>query len=221
MLADMLGVKYSGIHDVNPTYIAPVADGDPLFGDYTRKYPYMLKDSQYSVRLAGGKLLAEAVLPICGNSDSKNFVTAISDPPMRYTGQPSLVYNTYGNGRTIYSASTLENSGIAEIGDFFCGLIKLLAGELDINVNAPGCVHHSAVKTRDGRILCMLFNTLDVTPPVPVEGIVIRIKTNGVTNVAKLPEGTEAPWSVENGYLTIHADKLELFDMYEIKPLQR
>ena len=216
MLGDMLGIKYSGSHGLNPTYIAPVSDGDNLFGDYTRKYPYMIKGFQFNVTLAGGKILAETVLPACGHDDNINFVTAISDPPMRYTGQPALVYNTYGSGKTIYSAGVLENSDIAETKDFFCNLIKLLASDMDMSAEAPECVHFSTVKTKDGRILCMLFNAQDFSTPIPIDNISARIKINNVKEVVKLPDRTAVQWSADGGYINLRADKLEIFDMYEI-----
>ena len=216
MLGDVLGVKYEGAHDFSPTYVAPLKDSDPLFGDYTRAYPHMIKEGQCDVTSAGGEMVAEVVLPACSNDDNVNYVTAISDPPMNYTGKPSVVWNTYGKGKTVYSAGMLENSRIVEVGDLFCNLVKKLAGDLDIVIDAPGCVQQSVVRTTDGRILCMLLNTQKLTPPIPVEDVVIRIKTQNASNVLKLPDKTAVNWAHENGYLIIKADKLELFDMYEI-----
>ena len=217
MLGDITGVRCDGSHELTPSYFAPVHDGDPLFGDYSRKYPFMIKAAMADVSLAGGEMLAEAVLPACSSNDNINFVTAISDPPVNYTGKPSLVYNAYGKGRTLYSAGALENSAVIETADFFAALIEKLADGFSVAVEAPSCVYHSSVKKTDGNILCMLFNAQDLYPPVPVDGIVVRMKTDRPAAVVKLPDGTDVDYSYDNGCLTIKADKLDLFDMYEIR----
>ena len=69
ILADVLGVSYNGSHGIHPSYIAPPTDGDPLFGDYTRKYLFMIRETQTDVSLAGGEMLAEVVLPVCSTND--------------------------------------------------------------------------------------------------------------------------------------------------------
>ena len=217
MLSDVMGVDYDGHFDICPNYIAPVTENREIFASHTRKYPHMINESMVKVKASGsGASIATVTLPV---SDVKNhlvFSSAISNPPVNYTDSPAIYENSFGSGKVIYAAGSVEGDAHPDNAALFAALVKHLLGEASVTLNAPECVDFTVYK-HDTGLTVNLLNSQTVYPPIKIGELSLSVnvgdkKVKSVSTVI----GTEPKWHQENGRLSVITD-LEAFKMIKVE----
>ena len=94
-----------------PHYVAPHAEGESLFGDFSPAYPAFARTTGQEVSARPGRISAcsrrRRVWPA---NDPTRFASIHSNPPWRPTDRPEVVLNRFGQGRAIYCAARSRRS---------------------------------------------------------------------------------------------------------------
>lgn len=157
-LADVLGVDY---HEGRWTpwkhYLSPTPLGADWFGDFTPQRPAYCNGPSVVIDLRGDAVpLATTTLP-WQTGNPRRFSSIHSDPPWQATARPELVSNQYGQGRTVYAATPLEN--FDSLAPTFLAAIRSLAGEFSFAAEGPDCVELTMFQQPDrSRYLLSLVN---------------------------------------------------------------
>jgi len=219
MLSDVLGVSYQGETRERFTYIAPQAGHERLYGAYTRRHPPGLQGSQLMVEAKpGAQVLGELVLPYTDPADPIHFASIHNNPPGIYTGDPAIVLNRFGQGRTLYVGGDLESA--APHRDLFANLIRLLGEPFSCEMDAPKSVEITLFDDREHqRFIVNLINLQKELPNIPVEDIRVRIRLNGRVpgRLLFLPEERAIPYTTENGCVVFTAPRLETYAMFALE----
>lgn len=174
-LGSVMGVSDAGMIPFHTIYIQGTQVSG-LFDEDQLKYPPCAAGPAMRIEAADDtKVLAVAKLPISNNSDGKNFLSAISDPPWNETDIPVLTEHSYGNGTCIYSALLLEEENTEMLKALWINVLKrLLKGRRTVMMDAPACVEAS-VKKVDDTICISLLNTLAHETLSPAGAVTTRI----------------------------------------------
>lgn len=219
LLADVLGVSWKGETREAFTYLAPTDAGRAVFGDYTPTHPLGLFAPQAIAEARpGAEVLATITLPYTDPADPVHFTSIHNNPPGIATAHPALVVNRFGKGTAIWSAGDLETAEFSE--DVFARIVGLLAGPFTVEADAPKPVEVTTFRQESGRWLVNLLNFQRDLPPIPVEGIAVRVRC-GPKRPAKVrlaPEGKALPFSHAGGVLSFVLPRLELFAMAVVEP---
>ena len=181
LLADVLGVHYQGETKEKKTYISPESGFEGLLPDYSPKYPLFIDDRQTLVS-AGEEsgVMARITLPYTDPADITRFASIHSNPPGIQTHFPSLVMHTYGKGKVIYSAASLENADYTQ--PFFINLLELFQRNWSFEVTAPVNVEVTLFhQAENQRYIINLLNTQPHLPVIPVDDIRVKIRLEGAT----------------------------------------
>src|SRR5262249_9516544 len=150
-------------------------DGQPMFVEIDETYPAF--HTGYGTRITphdGTQVLATTTLP-WPTDDPSRFASIHSNPPWIKTEQAEIVAHEFGNGRTIYSASVIENSEIMEA--TLISLLKSLAGPPTCEVDAPPFVETTLFYQQNrGRFKLSLVNFPSELPGVPVHDIRVTLR---------------------------------------------
>jgi hypothetical protein len=219
MLADVFGVSLvKADWGERAHYIAPTADGQAHFAEYSIKYPALTRGYGMEVKAQPGALvLATTTLPWPA-PDPSRFASIHSDPPWQATDRPEVVFNRFGKGRVIYCSSLLEN--VAGLGRTFISLIRLLNDAYTLEADAPECVevtlfHQPGRK----RYLLSLVNFQKDMPNIPVEGIGLRLRLGGqgVRRVTRLPDGVKVEHTRQGDVDTFVVPRLETLALFAVE----
>ena len=97
--------------------------------------------------------------------DARVLATFGAAPRTGMDGRPAIVANSYGEGRTVYVGARLGRTGLAmSLPDMFAGM------GLDAPAGANGDVLRVKRVSANGRGFVFLFNRVDWTVSVPLEG---------------------------------------------------
>lgn len=220
-LQEVLGAYSSGKVGSKITYIRPKEGFGELLCGYDKEHPLSVNASQVELKLLSGEPLAYVTLPLVDPEDKEKFASAITDPPGQHTEFPSIVFNQYGKGRTIWSAAQFEYMKKPDQRKVFRNLLeKLLDGrKWTIETNAPRCVEMSIYHQEEkGRYILNLLNFPSELPATVAHGIEVTMDLpQRVEKILYLPEEKEVPfYYTEDGRVTLQAEPLEIFDMYAI-----
>ncbi len=216
MLADVFGVDYEGVFELDPCYIAPTGENAALFGLYSAKYPHMLKEKFIKAKATAGKTLATTTLPLSCPENRVVFAAAISDPPMVATESVAVQENTFGKGRAIWVAGKPEDNEVHDNMKLFTDLVLHLLGTPALVTDAPECVRHSVYQSGDVQKLYLLNQQL-IYPPIKIHGmnVTLNMGDKKVTKVTSVT-GEEVNWVQNGADLTIKTD-LEVFKLLVIE----
>ena len=214
-LADVFGVSYVGETKEQYTYIAPTDDAKQLFAGYSPKYPLGVDAAQLKIKAhAGSRVLGTLTLPYTDPADMDRFASIHSNPPGIATDHPAVVMNQFGKGKAVYVAGELENSDLYL--DTVAGLIGMLSGEFCFEVQAPSSVEVTLFDQEEkNRYLINLVSFQKELPNIPVEGITVKVKTEGkkVARLISLPDETNLDYASKNGWTSFAVPRLENFVM--------
>jgi hypothetical protein len=218
-LADVFGVSWKAETKEAFTYMAPTDRGRAVFGDYTPAHPLGLFAPQAIAEARPGvDVLATITLPYTDPADPVHFTSIHNNPPGIATSHPALVVNRFGKGMSVWSAGDLETAELAE--GVFANVVGLLAGPLTVETDAPKPVEVTTFRQASGRWLVTLLNFQRDLPPVPVEGIAVRLRfgPKKPAKVALAPEGAALPFTHKAGVLSFILPRLEVFAMVVVDP---
>ena len=222
LLSDILGVSYLGETKETTTYISPTDEGRDLFPSVCSvEYPLIIFNSQVKVKAAkGAKVLAALTLPYTDPREINRFASLRNDPPGISTDYPSIVFNEYGKGKTLYVAGEM---GVGKSVEFqlyhglFTNLIRLLSSKpFSFEADAPKSVQINLFRQEDKRrYLINLINFQAELPNIPVRGIKLRIKLHKkeAQRLIKLPEEKELAYQSEKDSVEFDVPELKTFLM--------
>jgi len=221
LLSELFGVSFEGETEEEMTYVAPVNDGDGLFGEFSKRYPVTLQDTQLKVRLnsSNAKVLATITLPYT-NPRSAQYSSILTNPPGIPTTYPSVVLNKYGKGKVLYSAGTIESWDYETQRLVFGNLIKLISSKpYYFMTNAPKPVEITMFDQPDNnRIIINAINYQRELPNIPVRDISLKIRLDGKIpeRLTVLPDGQELEFKVVNDTVECVLPVLDTFMMLKL-----
>jgi hypothetical protein len=166
--------------------MAPADDAGGVLPGYSRRYPLGVADRQFVVEpLQGSTVLARLTLPYTDPDDPAHFASIHNNPPGRWTEDPSIALNTYGKGRALYCAASIER--FAEHGEALAGVLRALGLRTTIETDAPPCVEVSLTRQPErGRYVLSLVNFQKQFPMVPVRDVRVRVRVPEAVRRAEL-----------------------------------
>lgn len=216
-LADLFGCTFEAQTEEHYSYIAPVGPGQ-LFAPATHSHPLAVQDTQLKVRQHdNADVLGELVLPYSDPKDPDHFASIHSNPPGRWTGRPAVLVNSFGKGRVIYSAATLEANDITR--PILANLLRMLYPKPAFESDAPGVVEITLFdQPEHSRYILNAVNFQKDLPNLPAFDITIRVRPVGRTiqRVALLPEGQPLPFEQTGGLVEFRLSRLDTFAMVEL-----
>ena len=91
-------------------YVAPTDEKyKGYFGDFNDKYPMPFIYKLPIMENYQGDVKAQIVLPYTDPDDNGVYAAIHSNPPAKATQMPAIIENSYGKGKVIWSAATIEN----------------------------------------------------------------------------------------------------------------
>lgn len=218
-LSDLFGVSYAGETIENVTYMSPVGSGEAVMPGNSRKYGLMINGTQLNIQPdAGVEVLATVTLPYSDPKETERFTSALAEPPGVYTDNPSIVLNTYGKGKVIYTSGKLEGMEQETHRNVFVQLINRLLGKpLAIQANAPKSVEITLFHQRENnKYVINLLNFQKELPNIPIPEIEVKVRMNGKQPVSLLraPGEIQTSYTIGGDYLQFKVNNLETFDMY-------
>ncbi|MBK9138494.1 MAG: beta-galactosidase [Verrucomicrobia bacterium] len=190
MLGDVFGVSLVkadwGDRD---HYVAPTDAGQADFADWDQKYPAYVRGPMMDARARpGATVLATRTLPWPA-PDARSFSSIHSNPPWIATDQPEVVWNEFGSGRAIYSASALEE--VETLHESVGRLLRRLCGAPTCEVVAHPAVEVTLFHQPDRRrYVLSLVNFQKDLPNSPLVNVPVTLRVTGrVGRVEWLPSG--------------------------------
>ncbi len=218
LLNEKLGLEYIGETEQSFTYMAPKEEWKHLMPGADEGSPLSIDSKQTLVKVADNdNIIADIVLPYTDQSNPSNFASIASKPPDVVTQYPAVIYKNHGLGKIIWTAAPLEATAADVNRIVFTEMIKELAGrKFSFSADAPPAVeilmyHQPANK----RYVLYLLNEQELLPPVSADDIQVMVCLNGkdIKNVQLMPQGSQIPAEVIDGYVVINIPKLYLFHM--------
>lgn len=222
LLEDVLGVRYkAGKIGTRVTYLTPR-------DEEIRKIIWPQNELIYSgsmVRaetLPGAEVLATVTLPWVDpemiHVIGSHFAQIISDPPALTPGtEPGLVINSFGHGKAIWVAGSIESRDHAVNARVILSLLhRVLPApfhfEADIHPSIEMTLYH---QPENRRLLAGLLNMQDQDPLIPVGGTV-RIKAPSrrrAKGVIRVPDRRAIPFENVGPYVQFHIEPFEVLTM--------
>ncbi len=211
LLKALLGCEVTGYTEGKIVYAAPCEGED--FGWYNRKYPMAFDARTPLVTPAEGKVLATLALPYT-MENADEFASIHSNPPGIVTDIPAIVERKLGMGRVIWSAVPLELSDNDEYNEILLKLLDLK--DLSVVCQADNDVELVAFKTENGFSISAVA-LFGGSKARITDAFEVKVRCGKApTMVRHLPEGEEAPFTYENGFVRFTMDRFSIFSMYEI-----
>lgn len=217
LLRDVFGVSLQHANwSERDHYVAPTAAGQAEFPGWDARYPAFLRGATMDVQARPGtEVLATRTLPWPA-PDARSFSSIHSNPPWLATRQPEVVWNRYGKGRVVYSASLLEEP--VTLNESFIRLLRRLTGPLTLEARAHPTVEITLFNQpeRHRHLLCLVSFQHEL-PNLPQDGIEIRLRLGlRVRSVSPLPSGSALRLSRQQDQVTFTVPRLETFRMLAV-----
>jgi hypothetical protein len=181
LLEDLLGVRYKGTLGNLVTYLSP---GDAALRkliwpqrEVIHRAPMIQAEA-----LPAAEVLATATLPFADpasiHSIGSRFAQIISDPPALTPGSdPALAIHSFGRGKVIWSAASIEASDDAVNARIFVSLLRRALPspyyfEVETHPAVEMTLYH---QPEQRRLLAGLLNMQSAAPPFPA-GATVRVK---------------------------------------------
>jgi hypothetical protein len=218
-LGDVFGVSLQKPSwDPWPHYIAPLGEGETLFGDFTNDYPAFARTTGQLVALRPGSvasMLAVTTL-VWPTDDPTRFSSIHSNPPRRKTEQPEVVFNRFGAGSCIYCASPLET--IESLNGTIVRLVRRLNDRFRFEADAPAAVELTLFyQPERHRYRLSLVNFQKDLPNIPVLEVPIRLRLpEKVVHVVELPGGRDVQHAEKDGVVRFTVRRLETLAVFGV-----
>ena len=220
MLADVFGASYGGETEENVTYFAPAGEGKKIFpGHYGDLWPIYHGNRQILLQMRGGASpLADMVLPYTAPQRPRPFASIHSNPPGDKNGRVSIVENTFGKGKSIYSAAQFEANEYHD--KMFASLVRhLMDGDPSLETDAPRQVEILMYENDAGYSISMLSFQMEM-PNLPVPSFKVKIKVKGrkVKEAILNPEGERLAFDMTGcgGYAIFEVPGFEMFSNVQL-----
>jgi hypothetical protein len=228
LLADVFGCHLESEEGASRSvFLKPSAPLTPLIAPqrYVSFLPLedALAGGLLRLRSGNGDVLATLTLPYAhpkpGRADDRNWASIHSSPPWEETDSPVIVGNPYGQGRCVYSATTLETIDHPAARRLFVGLMRDLLGEpARFEAQAHPAIWINAFDQPDaGRVQISFLNPLAQSGPLP--GFRVRFELRppdgrSFRALTGVPENTPVPFEIDaTGTLRATVDDLVDFRM--------
>lgn len=230
MLADVFGVSFEADDLPDVTYLKPadriaevIAPQTYVSHMYRGGPPE--KAGWGTLRLAeqvAGNVLATLTLPYAnewGNVNEQNWSSIHSSPPWRDTQTPVIVENSFGSGRSIYSAADIECLESDSNEKLFMSLIRsLLEGPMSYSSEVHRSVWMNVFhQPEKHRFIVGFLNCQPQTPAVPIEKVPFSLacpEGRRFTKLTLLPEETALEFvASEDGRMSADAGCLRVFTL--------
>ena len=100
---------WKGYIEVQAYVAATDAKYKEYFGDFNDKYPMPFIYKLPIMQNYQGDVKANIVLPYTDPDDNGIYASIHSNPPAKATNMPAIIENSYGKGKVIWTAATIEN----------------------------------------------------------------------------------------------------------------
>lgn len=213
-LSNVLGVKLMGITDEEKTFIRPLEKWEHL-PNYSKMHPLSCKLKQCLVQTdADTNVFGLLTLPIVPSKDITKFASAISDPPGIHTEYPSLTEHTFGKGKAVYSAATIENLSGRDHSNMFAHIVKDLMGDAPVfKSDAPYPAEIVMYRQKEsGRYIINITNS--TLPVLTLPDITVKIKAKNVKALYHAPDKKEVSYTREGEYISFKIDRLRVYEMF-------
>ncbi len=228
LLEKLTGHKYIRTTEEKNTYISPDLKHEDLFEGFNEKYP--LPYDGYAPVVIPGKdaeVLARLTVP-CTKPTEIRFASIHSNPPMINLDIPMITVNSYGKGKVIWSAVSIEgktvwrgdNSGenYTEYTQIVLNLLSYASKkDFSFTSDAPTNVEITMFKNEDHYTV----NTYLITNEPKIFSMMpFTISINAdrePKDVLLLPNETSVPFTYTEGKITFKTRVLNFFDMYKIQ----
>jgi hypothetical protein len=210
LLGDLFGVALAKADWTDRDhYVAPTPAGHGDFPEWDTRYPAFVRGPTMDARaLPGATVLATRTLPWPA-PDARSFSSIHSNPPWVATDQPEVVLNACGAGRTVYSASLLEE--VATLQESFVRLLRRLCVRPTFEVSAHPAVEVTLFHQPDRRRYVLSFvNFQHDLPNLPVDGLQVRLRLpQRVRRVRALPDGGAVRFRATRDEIELTAPRLQ------------
>ena len=222
LLSMLFGASLTGYTEENAVYLAPTAEGQPLFGEFNPAYPFPTEQSLPILEVRDVCVLATMTLPYTKPSEGR-FASIHSNPPGIPTETPALFEKKLGKGTALWSAAPIENDGRRSHKALMTALLERYVERASLTVRTTAPRQVELVTFRDaGSTLLSAVDLLctDELLPVPAFSVELRCeKPEHVTQLAGCDsEEKELPFTYDEGDGTVRftAEGLVMFGMYRI-----
>ena len=215
LLGDVFGVTYLGETVEQYSYVRPCDNWEHLLPDYSEKYPLGLWENQILVRANDdAQILAKITLPSSDPRETNRFYSLHSNPPGIPTEHPAIVMNRFGNGKAIYATAALENAVVQGV---LIHLLQLFQVPFKFEADAPASVEVTLFHQIDEkRYVINLLNNQEELPVIPVRGIQVRLRLEGIRpdRLVSIPDGAEFAFQQQDGLIEFGVPELQEFRMF-------
>ena len=112
-------------YDEVQAYVVPTEEKYArYFGEFNEKYPLPIIYKLPIMKGYDGEVKAKIVLPYTDPDDNTVYASIHSNPPARGTEIPAIIEKTFGKGKVIWSAATLENDERENFKEIFTKIVK-------------------------------------------------------------------------------------------------
>lgn len=221
MMADMFGCHYDGEAGGVMAYFKPCEEfvrSAIAPQDYAGLHSLLLKEK------IEGRALARLTLPYSYPSSGGfpwwkfdyNFASMWSSPPWEDTPRPTIVFNQYGKGKSIYSAAVLEDRSEAATQSLFLALVEQLTGgteDLSWSAKTHPAVWMSVFDQPERHQMTVSFlNNQPQWPALPIQRTPFTLrppKGRKVVGIYEAPGGPKVKFTVDRRG-TVHAEARDL-----------
>lgn len=217
LIKEFFGAEVTGRTTETVTYIAPIPEKLPRFGDFTKDYPLHFDGSLPIVKgIDKSRILAEITLPYTPQN-VQNFASIHSNPPGKETSCPALAITGYGKGTILWSAACIEEADSYVCRSVFAELIKeLLAFTPTVVSDAPRDVEITVFDNgKELYVNTVLLCDDDKARKVEPFEIGIRCE-KAPKEIMLLPDGNNVSFVYRDGYAVFESQNGKIFNMYQI-----
>ncbi len=239
LVEKLANIKLDGTINARMTYIVPTLAGQPLFDEHNHDYPMAVISEFQKITLPKnfkGEILATIALPYPPPETTKEpnpdpsdgsdyeapnvrFASIHSNPPGQYIDTPSIVKATYGKGTVIYSAAPFETFERPANAPLLANIIRNLVPESMLSFSSDAPMQVEILRWNAPKATYInLINSQDAFQIPPICDFNVKVKAEASPKrVLKLPEETPIPFTYQDGFVTIHIDKLHICDFYKME----
>lgn len=223
-LGDVLGVRYKGMIGTKITYLSP-KDEDLSKAIWPQDFLSFPGPMVQAEALPGTDVWATVTLPFVapelGHAIGSHFAAIHSNPPALEPGKdPAIVAHSFGKGRSIWVAGSIESSEEPVNSDLFLSLIhRILAKPFSFEVDTHPSVEATLFHQPERR--CLLAGLLNLDREFPQIDVPasVRVKLPAdakARDVVLLPAKTSVPFQVEKGYARFRLEPFNAIAMAQV-----
>ncbi len=217
LIARLLGAKVKGFTEHQRTYIAPIQGQEPLFDDYSSKYPlpFDMCAPMLESLSAECEVLAHVALPYT-TQNNRLFASIHSDPPGESTNIPAVIRRKLGKGEVLWCAMPVELDSAAAPRRIFLNLLRLIGMRPRLETSASRIVEIVVMKDEMGLRVSAVRLSDEFDGKLPAFEVNIQ-SDQAPEKVMLLPDETDIPFEYADGWIRFQARALDTFDMYRLQ----